>query len=181
MQKIMQSMHPPEPRTTYHEARSVYQTLRDGDILLSREAWHFTNMFIPGYWSHAAIYQEGLDGGMVVEAVAPTVQIVSFIDWAMRKNDWVVLRPCTEEPLDGLRAASWASEQEGLPYDYQFDETNQAFYCSELVYQAYFHTNSMWTHWFTLRRTMGYLTVTPDDFYSAVGPGKLEIIHEHRD
>lgn len=182
IQKFMQRLHPPEPRTHYSLAVAIQKQLRDGDILLSREAWHFTNLFIPGFWSHAAIVG---NHGTVIEAVAPRVQAVDFIDWVMRKHNWCVLRPMEGMGFpvaeQGQAAFNSALNLVGLPYDYGFDHTNRAFYCSELVYHCW-ALNSVWANRdFTKRPTMGMVTVVPDDFYRARAEGKLAIIHEHRE
>lgn len=177
-QKLMQRIHPPEPLTTVDMALSAERKIREGDILVSREAWHFTNMFIPGFWSHAAIVS---GEKKVIEAVAPRVRRESFVDWVIRKNFWAVLRPTPWGDVPAKQASLRAMDLVGLDYDYIFDYTNKSFYCSELVYFCYDDTEAAWSHTFTKRDTFGVRTVTPDDFYNSVRSGKMEIIEEHRD
>ncbi len=45
-----------------HEvAGEVSSRLEPGDIMLERREWHLTNLGIPGYWTHAALYLGTLD------------------------------------------------------------------------------------------------------------------------
>lgn len=179
VQKLMQRLHPPEPKTTYREVMDVLAEMQDGDIVLSREAWHFTNLFIPGFWSHAAIY----GNKSVVESVAPVVQLVDAVDWFMRKHNWCVVR-FEADPMVGAAAFTNAMREIDLPYDYFFNWTpvgNKAFYCSRLVYYSLRIASMRFANAFTLRRTFGEPTVTPDDFYNACTSGKLRLVHEHRD
>lgn len=173
IQKLMQRVHPPEPKTSITEIFDVHSNMKDGDILLSREAWHFTNMFIPGFWSHAAIYGES----MVIEAIAPKVQQVHFVDWAMRKHNWCVLRPIGTS--SGPEAFDCAKGMLGALYDYSFTSNNKSFYCSELVFDCWKRAYFQDTGKFTRRSTFGEFTVVPDDFYLATN--KIEKIYEHRD
>lgn len=174
IQKFLQKLHPPEPETTIAVVSSVYLELEPGDILLSREAWHFTNLFIPGFWSHAAIVSAHSDG--VIEAVAPQVRVVNFADWAIRKHNWCVIRP---NAAGGRFAAENAQGFIGREYDYLFDhQSDKAFFCSELVFLAWLDS---WQS-FDYRRTWGKWTVTPDDFYqAALKTDKARIIYEHLD
>jgi uncharacterized protein YycO len=175
IQKGMQKLHPPEAQTTVAQAQAAMLTMLPGDILLSREAWHFTNMFIPGFWGHAAIYGHG----KVVEAVAPCVQVVAWEDWVTRKHNWCVLRPLSA--ISGENAFNFSMQQVGIKYDYRFSKANGLFFCSELAYDAWDATSSWGQDVFTKRKTMGEWTVTPDDFYLAAQESKLNVIHEWRD
>lgn len=177
VQKGMQKLHPPYAQTTVKQAEDAMKTMLPGDILISREAWHFTNLFIPGFWSHAAIY----GNGEVVESVAPAVQVVDFRDWVIEKHNWAVLRPDQADNTSGRDAFSFAKTTLGRLYDYRFQNDNSKFFCSELVYDAW-EASSLWAQGtFVKRKTFGQWTVTPDDFYNAALRNKLKVIHEHRD
>lgn len=171
LQKLMQKLHPPYAQTTVAEAEEILSHMEVGDILVSREKWHFTNLFIPGFWSHCAIYGEG----KVIEAVAPYVQVVDFKDWVIEKHYWCVLRLPVR---DGQRAYVWALKQVGCGYDYQFSSRlkrgmKRLFYCSGLVYKAYREE---------LQRYLGrHKSITPEDFYKLSQRGLLKVVREHRD
>ena len=177
IQKTMQKLHPPYAQTTVKQAEDVMKSMLPGDILVSREAWHFTNLFIPGFWSHAAIY----GNGEVVESVAPAVQVVDWRDWVIEKHNWAVLRPNQSDNTSGRDAFIYAKTTKGRLYDYRFQNDNSQFFCSELVYDAW-ETNSLWAQdTFVKRKTFGQWTVTPDDFYNAAKRNKFTLVYEHRD
>lgn len=169
IQKIMQKLHPPYAMTTVAEAEEAMKTMQDGDILLSREAWHFTNMFIKGFWSHAAIYGKG----KVVEAVAPVVQEVDFRDWVIEKHNWCVLRPYVND-MDGYTVYLRAKTLVGSMYDYLFKGKNKNWYCSELA---------QWAQSVNLpsKLKLKKNSLLPEHFYIAALNGELRVIHEHRD
>lgn len=164
IQKLMQRLHPPEPQTTFEDAEQVLSLMLPGDVLLSREKWHFTNLFIPGYWSHAALF-----GGEneVVEAVAPRVRRQHFFDWVLRKHSWCVLR--VKESYNGQLAFDYAWSTIKAAYDYNFSLQNDRLYCSEMV-------------WLALNKPFAVDgPCVPQDFYQAMIRGELELIHERRD
>lgn len=180
VQKWMQKIHPPEPNFTYHQAICLIPVLQAGDILISKNHMRLTNLFIPGSWSHAAIY----DGMIIYEAVGTGVQKVHPIEWFLKCNDFAVLRPNSKlSERARHEMVAWLRSIEGRPYDYSFDfsTTQQAFYCSELAYLAWANVSKWndWTNSFRLRKTFGEVTVVADDFYNAVKKGKLTLIYEH--
>lgn len=169
IQKIIQKLHPPYAQTTVFDADQVMKVMQDGDILLSRELWHFSNLLIPNFWSHAAIYGKG----NIVEAVAPRVQVVDFRDWVIEKHFWVVLRPYFNVK-DGYQVYRDALSLKGTAYDYLFKKGNKLTYCSELARDVQYPNLPD----FLKQRENGLL---PQHFYNAALQGKLRVIHEHRD
>lgn len=179
VQKWMQKIHPPEPNLSYMDALHVTAELQLGDILISKNHMRLTNLFIPGDWSHAAIY----DGYKIIEAVGTGVQEVHPVEWFLKCNDFAVLRPnavLTSEAQTLMYM--WLRGKIGKPYDYMFEFSgNEALYCSELAFYAWNYIEELipWTQSFTLRRTLGEMTVVADDFYEAMKKEKLTLIYEH--
>jgi uncharacterized protein YycO len=139
-----------------------------GDVLLSRECWHFTNYFIPGFWGHAAL----CCGDYIVEAVGSGVRAVERAEWILKKDYVLVLRPTFT--IDGLLVSLRAESQLLKPYDYEFSSGVDAWYCSELVWYC------LGSPVFEMRETFGVQTVTPQDFENAVKSGKFKVIEDSR-
>lgn len=180
VQKWMQKIHPPEPNLTYLEAIAITSDMQIGDILISKNHMRLTNLFIPGDWSHAAIY----DGHRVVEAVGGGVQSVHPVEWLLKCNDFAVLRPQAELTAEARAIMfTWLHSKIGKPYDYlfQYSNTIESFYCSEFAHLAWVNVEHLvpWTDGFTMRKTFGEYTVVADDFYNAVKKGKLTLVYEH--
>lgn len=151
----------PEPKVTYEFYLEVASKIEVGDVLLSLEDLKFTNLLIPGFWSHAAIYA---GDGWVMEAVGSGVQKVALVQWVLDKDHVAVRRFNT--PKDKReRAGKMAMSHDGEPYDYQMGGNNEAWYCAELVYCMHDEVTPGLP--FELKETWGVKTVTPQDFWNA--------------
>jgi hypothetical protein len=147
---------------------------RPGHVLMSRTLGELTNLFIPGFWSHGAIYA---GDAWVLEAVGDGVRLTDLVTFMTTKDYVAICAPrfATEEQ-QGF-AAAWARQQLGRPYDYAFSSGNKAFYCFELTYAAYQAATGNASPW-TLRPTLGVDTVVGDDLERA--KDKWEFVFDSR-
>lgn len=179
IQKLIQKIHPRECDVPYSYVRQVVASLRNGDILVSNESWHLSNLTIPGRMNHAAIFF----GGYVYEAVAQGVVRVDPVDWFMRKNEFAVCRPVWEGRIWHKKMHQFLLKAVGKPYDLMFGDTktDQSFYCSELSWLAWeaMLPYVKWTLDFTRREVMGQKTILAQDFYDAAKKGKTKIVAEY--
>lgn len=140
--------------------------LRVGDVLLTKTHGELSGLIIPSRWKHAAIYY-GQD--RVIEATQDGVKLNYLTTFMLRKDEVKILRPIFLSADECMAAAVWAEQQVGAAYDYDYEDSLKAFYCSELVRSAY---ASAWRNKpdifpFELRLRAGIATVSPDDFDKA--------------
>ena len=134
--------------------------LRPGDIVLQRREWYLGNAFLPGFWSHAALYVGRIEdlrrmgiadhptvqahlsaylvptlGGAdrtLIETVSEGVIFSSLFE-SLHADHVVVLRPRLSEDQIA-RAIVKAFKYHGRPYDFEFDlATADKLVCTELV------------------------------------------------
>lgn len=104
-----------------------------GDILLSRTRGELGNLFIKGYWKHAAIVK---DADTVVEAVTKGVVITHMFDFLRTKDSVALLRASIPEDVR-KQIADEAISFVGCDYDFEFQKNDPEYYCSELVRTCY--------------------------------------------
>lgn len=165
------------PKMNLRDVQEILMKIRPGDVLISRSAGEFTNWFIPGFWTHAALYAAD---HQVVEAVSPCVRIITLPEFLLSKDFVCVLRPTFADEVQKVSAIAFAKLQATnlVPYDYQFAPTEKEFYCAELIGASYVYALDGKSP-FTPRYTLGVLTYTPADFYNAIQ--KFELIWCKRD
>ncbi|GAB0174963.1 MAG: hypothetical protein HHAS10_08420 [Candidatus Altimarinota bacterium] len=134
--------------------KSVEKLLSPGDILLTRGNWAATNLNIPGFWKHMAMYigtgkylkdsytyekLSLLDDSThyIIEAIGVGVQIIP-LESLCGHNDYLgVLRPKFKNEKVS-RAIEKTLKLEGKSYDYSFNYYSDVNYvCSTLVTKAY--------------------------------------------
>lgn len=167
--------------------------LRPGDILITRHRYAMTNLFLPGYWPHAALYigsKQSLlaqsvssalpkthenwgDHHEVLEALKDGVHFRSLKE-TLAVDAFLVLRPELSETAirNGIvRAIAHA----GKPYNFDFDFfRSDALVCTEVIYRAY---DGLEQFQLSLSRRAGRLTLSADDLvHRALNDQSLKII-----
>lgn len=170
LQRLMQKIGKPEPLINDQQYLEFKAKLEDGDVLLSRENWRLTSLFIPGFWCHAAFYMDGF----VYEAVGKGVQKVLIERWILSKDHIALLKPNFYTNKQSMY--KFLEAQVGLQYDYEFGGDQKAWYCSELCYATLQVGNPEMP--IQLRETLGVETVTPQDFENMVEKEKFILKYE---
>ena len=171
--KLIGLIQKPEPKMSGEFAENALKFLQDGDVLLSHNELNLTNLFIPGFWKHAAIYRQKY----VVEAIGHGVVNTHVLKWILQHDNVIILRPKFASAEHRRIAADIAQMQTGKQYDFELSPGIQSFYCSELVFWSYQRAMNG-TSPFTMRKTLGVDTVVPTDFSNA--KDKFEVIAEFK-
>ena len=134
---------------------SLAELLRPGDVLVTRHERALTNLFLPGFWPHAALYVGTradrerlgveLDAGRaarwdgdrcVLEALKDGV-LFRPLGETLAVNAVAVIRPRLGE-ADLARAFARASLHEGKGYNFDFDFLrSDRLVCTEVVFRAF--------------------------------------------
>lgn len=85
--------------------------------------------------NHAVIY---IGKRRFVEAIGKGVKVISFYKLFTMYHNYVILRTAkgTKRKIK-KKAISWAKEQIGRPYNYNFAKNKSSYFCSELANEAY--------------------------------------------
>lgn len=176
------------PKRISEELReALLARLKPGDVFVTRHDDALSNLFLPGFWPHAALYL-GTSADLARLGIqAPTGAMGG--PWFLEsKKDGVRIRPAEETlqvdalvvlrpPLKGanltealLRAAS----HEGKPYDFLFDfRTADRMVCTEVIYRGFHGIGSVKFH---LREVGGRLCLPAEEFLNQAMDCKFRII-----
>jgi hypothetical protein len=141
-------------RVTEEVRRALAGVLRPGDVLVTRHERAFTNLFLPGYWPHAALYvgseadRERLGVALdperarrwsgdcrTLEALKDGVRFRP-LEETLSVDAFAVVRPRLAEAEIALGLAR-ASEHEGKLYNFDFDFfRSDRLVCTEVVYRG---------------------------------------------
>jgi len=134
-----------------NQIKIIHNQLQPGDIILTRRNGYVSNFFIPGYWTHSALYigtsdkNSTINNHFVIEALSEGITC-RLLKESLQVDAFIILRPLLDEEEIDL-AISNAYDHIGKPYDYDFDfNTIDKVACSELIYLSYQHANVINTH-----------------------------------
>ena len=144
-------------RVTQEVMEVVRPLLRAGDVVVTRHDDAMSNLFLPGFWPHAALYIGSADerermGVMMVSRDEGEGCCGDGICFLESKKDGVLFRPMEEtlqvDALMVLRprmesdqvaaALTRAMSHEGKLYDFSFDfAKSDRLACTEVIYRGY--------------------------------------------
>lgn len=146
-----------QKRVTPDIVRAVRRMLRPGDALVTRHDEAVSNLFLPGYWPHGALYI-GSDGerrdlgvrmsderwqrsGSPIRVLEARKDGVRFrpLSETLHVDAFAVVRPKLS-PAGLAEALTRAVTHEGKDYDFEFDfNRSDRLVCTEVIYRG-FHT-----------------------------------------
>jgi len=147
------------------EQRHVINIMKPGDMIFRRYDGYINSIFIPGYFSHAALI---VDDKTIIHATTHDVvkeDILTFFRTdriALARMTGTKKKNCTE-------AVQKALNVEGTEYDFEFKSGNEEIYCFELCWEAWYE--------FLGSSTPGKPILADDLLHHP----KIEKIHDSRD
>ncbi len=124
-------------RVTPKIISQIKSTLVPGDIIITRHDDALSNLFLPGFWPHAAFYIGGEDDNkVVIESKKDGVKYRRLED-TLSVDCFLILRPNLSQESIQV-AIKKANTHVGKRYDFLFDFTkSDRLACTELVYRSF--------------------------------------------
>ncbi len=151
--------------------RKIQPLLKPGDVIVTRHDDAMSNLFLPGFWPHAALFlgnsktrkQHALPehpmGYDILEAKKDGV-LFRQLSETLSVDSFVVIRPNLSND-DLAEALARACSHEGKLYDFIFDfRKTERLVCTEVVYRAY---HSVGEIKFQLTKRSGRLALSAED------------------
>ncbi len=183
---------PLEKRVSVKLRQQMLNVLEPGDILVTRHDTAFTNLFLPGFWPHAALYvgtvsqREALGVNVsedtarswradrcVLEALKDGVRFRP-INETLAVDNFIVLKPNISRENIKL-GIERVVRHEGKLYNFDFDFFSaDRLVCSEVVYRAFDGLGGLY---FPLTERAGRQTLSPEDLVRvALGTDALDVV-----
>jgi len=114
------------------EVRDIINQIQPGDILIRGYKRYLDGYFIPGFFSHAAIV---VNDNMIIHSMAEGVFKQDIINFC-RCDYMAILRFKKGIEVDTQQFCKNAENLLGAKYDFEFEDGDDEYYCTELVYQV---------------------------------------------
>jgi hypothetical protein len=165
----------------------VLKLVKPGDVFVTRHDDALSNLFLPGFWPHAALYlgtPEDLErmgirmpagetgGAWFLESKKDGVR-VRPAEETLQVDAFVVLRSPLEE-TDLADAIRRSASHAGKGYDFLFDfRTADRMVCTEVIYRGFHGTGPVRFH---LKEVGGRLCLPAEEFLDQAMDGGFRII-----
>lgn len=137
---------------------ALSKNIEIGDVLLSKSLGRLSNCFIPGFYKHAAICVSPFS---VVEATSDGVIETTLFDFCASKDYVKLIKPTRFTKDQVIDACDAAYGRLGKKYDFIFEDCDEAFYCTELIVDAYVSSTRAMAP--MKRNVFGAKVYVPDD------------------
>lgn len=153
----------------------LLRLVEPGDVFVTRHDDALSNLFLPGFWPHAALYlgaaedlavmgiplPAGESGGCwFLESKKDGVKL-RRVEETLQVDAFVVLRPPLE-PAELATAIRRSVDHVGKPYDFVFDfRTADRLVCTEVIYRGFHGTGPVRFH---LKEVGGRLCLPAEEF-----------------
>ena len=122
-------------RVTSEIIERIKSQLQPGDIFVTRHDDAMSNLFLPGFWPHSALWLGAQDAD-ILEAKKDGV-LLREIEETLQVDSFLVLRP-NLNPSQIEKALNRARAHTGKLYDFVFDfRTSDRLVCTEVIYRTY--------------------------------------------
>lgn len=122
-------------RVTPEIISALQETLQPGDVFVTRHDDAMSNVFLPGFWPHSALWLGATDAD-ILEAKKDGV-LLRQIEDTLQVDAFTVIRP-NLIPAEIREALERARSHEGKQYDFVFDfRTTDRLVCTEVIYRTY--------------------------------------------
>lgn len=176
-------------RVTGQVIEMIETLARPGDVFVTRHDDAVSNLFLPGFWPHAALYigNEEQRTGLGMAGEGKSERDMAAIRFLEAKKDGVLFRPIAETlAVDAfmvlrpkiangelVESLTRAMSHEGKLYDFVFDfRKADRLACTELIYRSYHGVGEI--H-FELRKHSGRSCISAEDLIEqALESGRFE-------
>ena len=122
-------------RVTPEIISRVQRCLAPGDVFVTRHDDAMSNVFLPGFWPHSALWL-GADDADILEAKKDGV-LLRRIEETLQVDAFVVIRPKLSA-VQIAEALARGRSHTGKLYDFVFDfRTTDRLVCTEVIYRTY--------------------------------------------
>lgn len=118
-------------KVTGEQILEILEILEPGDVILRKFDSYADSKFIPGDYSHGAVY---VGDNKIIHAVAEGVSEIDAVSFCMCD------RICVLRPRAGMRNAIAKAKKfakDKVPYDFAYQRNSSALYCFELCAECY--------------------------------------------
>ena len=123
--------NPTQFKVTGEQILEILQCLEPGDVVLRKFDSYADSKFIPGEYSHGAVY---VGDNKIIHAVAEGVSEIDVVSFCMCDRI-CVLRPRAGSRNAIAKAKKFAKDK--VPYDFAYNHNSSALYCFELCAECY--------------------------------------------